>query len=465
MQLCFQVDLLREMLAESHPQLEIRTVDGFQGREKEAVVLSLVRSNCTGQVGFVSDVRRLNVAVTRARRHLCVVTDTVTTGKSASGFVEYMETTAEVRSAREYQQELYECRTGQFQNRAGQVKDPVGQVHRRGDEVKGRGEVERELVKIKLKGTIDNWIKDGEVEFVFDASLSALHRRIVHEIAEELGLGHESRGQDRQRRIVVSKRAGEIQIGSIVDDEAGLIADGPSMTTNPPTCPSGTVNPTAGPSGTADRPTGLSMTLKPKTKPSKSDNRPSSTVNPVTVPPPESKPKRQLITKPNETTKKKTTEPDDDLIKCELCAKNIPKANLTLHKLRCVPVRLVTSSQAQSLVKPRPWAAEDDDLINQFQTMDSVCHLKSCKKSTNLMGQICNFCKRIFCLSHHLAEVHGCTDAARQHARSQMKQPTSVASTSQKDAIKRAQLQQKLDKKIQDLSTKRTGPTKKLSDR
>jgi superfamily I DNA and/or RNA helicase len=51
--------------------VEVGTVDGFQGREKEAIVISLVRSSQHGGVGFLSDARRLNVAVTRARRH-CV---------------------------------------------------------------------------------------------------------------------------------------------------------------------------------------------------------------------------------------------------------------------------------------------------------------------------------------------------------------------------------------------------------
>ena len=71
-----QVRLLRENLAV--PGLEIDSVDGFQGREKEAVVLSLVRSNQEGEVGFLGDVRRMNVALTRARRKLLVIGDSAT---------------------------------------------------------------------------------------------------------------------------------------------------------------------------------------------------------------------------------------------------------------------------------------------------------------------------------------------------------------------------------------------------
>jgi hypothetical protein len=71
-----QVRLLRERLAA--PGLEIDSVDGFQGREKEAVVISLVRSNPRGEIGFLGDLRRMNVAMTRAKRKLVVVGDSAT---------------------------------------------------------------------------------------------------------------------------------------------------------------------------------------------------------------------------------------------------------------------------------------------------------------------------------------------------------------------------------------------------
>ena len=60
--------------------LEIDTVDGFQGREKEAVLISCVRSNREGQIGFLADTRRMNVALTRARRKLIVVGNSATLG-------------------------------------------------------------------------------------------------------------------------------------------------------------------------------------------------------------------------------------------------------------------------------------------------------------------------------------------------------------------------------------------------
>jgi superfamily I DNA and/or RNA helicase len=70
------VRLLREQLPT--PELEIDSVDGFQGREKEAVIISLVRSNPRGEIGFLGDIRRMNVAMTRARRKLIVLGDSAT---------------------------------------------------------------------------------------------------------------------------------------------------------------------------------------------------------------------------------------------------------------------------------------------------------------------------------------------------------------------------------------------------
>jgi ATP-dependent RNA/DNA helicase IGHMBP2 len=71
-----QTKRLREELSELLEQgLECGTVDGFQGREKEVVVVDLVRSNANHDLGFLRDIRRTNVAITRARRQLIVIAD------------------------------------------------------------------------------------------------------------------------------------------------------------------------------------------------------------------------------------------------------------------------------------------------------------------------------------------------------------------------------------------------------
>lgn len=76
-----QLALLAGLLKEKYPRLELGSVDGFQGREKEAVVVSTVRSNSEHEVGFLGEKRRLNVAMTRPKRHLCVIGDSDTIRK------------------------------------------------------------------------------------------------------------------------------------------------------------------------------------------------------------------------------------------------------------------------------------------------------------------------------------------------------------------------------------------------
>ena len=70
-----QRDLISSLLPE---EVEVKTVDGYQGREKEVIVLSFVRSNERSEIGFLRDLRRLNVSLTRAKRKLILIGDSST---------------------------------------------------------------------------------------------------------------------------------------------------------------------------------------------------------------------------------------------------------------------------------------------------------------------------------------------------------------------------------------------------
>ena len=79
-----QVQLLRQTIKKKQgfkPYrrfISVNTVDGFQGQERDVIIISLVRSNDSGQIGFLRDLRRMNVAMTRARMKLIIIGDAAT---------------------------------------------------------------------------------------------------------------------------------------------------------------------------------------------------------------------------------------------------------------------------------------------------------------------------------------------------------------------------------------------------
>jgi ATP-dependent RNA/DNA helicase IGHMBP2 len=96
-----QVAAAKEMFP---AQLRISTIDSFQGQEKEIIFLSLVRSNDDGDIGFLKDYRRMNVAITRAKEQLFVIGDSATIGADPfyNSFLEYIEKNGSYRTVWEF---------------------------------------------------------------------------------------------------------------------------------------------------------------------------------------------------------------------------------------------------------------------------------------------------------------------------------------------------------------------------
>jgi predicted DNA helicase len=92
------------LLAELGKSLSIGTVDGFQGQEREVMYISMVRSNDRGEIGFLNDIRRMNVALTRAKMKLVVIGDSATLANHPfyQSFLEYVEQVNAYKSAWEF---------------------------------------------------------------------------------------------------------------------------------------------------------------------------------------------------------------------------------------------------------------------------------------------------------------------------------------------------------------------------
>ncbi|KAK1887825.1 DNA-binding protein SMUBP-2 [Dissostichus eleginoides] len=389
-----QVDLLRQKLSARHPELEIKSVDGFQGREKEAVVLSLVRSNRKGAVGFLSEDRRINVAVTRARRHIAVVCDTQTVQNHAflKSLIDHMTQHGEVRTAFEYIQDIVpqnytrDPKDTKSSSSATSTKQKVKdqppsrtkppqknstgssanentsgkEKHTKSSLTSLTEEEQKKNRTAEITAQVESFLKDSnQSELQFPSSFNSHDRLLVHQIAEEMGLVHENLKSLHLERM-----------------------------------------------------------------------------------------KREQQKREENAQQKKQ---QNILLPAQAKASKKPKA---------AKVKSKTKTGACGIAAAAAPDEDFDTLINAVIKAERVCSFLKCKASVLMLGQLCLFCNRQYCLSHHIPEVHGCGDKAKSHARMRIsKEGVLYAGSGKKDKTmdpnKKAYLQRKLDSKLKDMSSQR----------
>ncbi|NWU71552.1 SMBP2 protein, partial [Pterocles burchelli] len=439
-----QVDMLREHLCHQYPDLEIKSVDGFQGREKEAVILSFVRSNRKGEVGFLAEDRRINVAVTRARRHVAIICDTRTVSNQEflKRLVDYFSQHGEVRTAFEYLGDLVpenytqeprgERQRGAKLPAASGPKPPPppgGKLKAAATKPAcqkaepcfspntsepGTQSPAREDSADRFKAMLVAFLESSEAQLDFPPSLNSHDRMLVHLLAEEYGLQHGSSGEGRQRYVSVRKKE--------------------------PAEPS---PPTASP---------RSQQL-PRPQP----QRPGGET-PVPAEPggcSRGAGKVDLKSLHLERVQREKARQEEAARKAEE-----PGASLQGSSRKKEKSEAKVKSGAGSV------AEEDiDALISAAIKADNTCGFPRCKASVTTLGQLCLHCNRRYCLSHHVPEVHGCGDKARAHARQRISRegvlyPGSGSKDKSLDPTKRAHLQRRLDKKLSELTSQRKSKKK-----
>jgi superfamily I DNA and/or RNA helicase len=105
-----QINILKEQFQQSSilqkfaDKISVNTIDSFQGQERDIVYISMTRSNPEGEIGFLSDIRRMNVAMTRARKKLVVIGDSATLARLPfyADFIAYAEDLQAYQSAWEF---------------------------------------------------------------------------------------------------------------------------------------------------------------------------------------------------------------------------------------------------------------------------------------------------------------------------------------------------------------------------
>ncbi len=256
-----QIELLRQLVQDksssggvSYEGIDIKTVDGFQGGEKECIILSLVRSNDRHEVGFLADPRRINVAVTRARRNVTVICDTETCSvdKTLNSLINYIGDHGVYRSILEFSDtenlddfvfsdDGYEFDPNECTNDVGDSATNGPRPHRmhtkiKANRTKKQPKVASDVPVVKTdhfqeqlkpflysyrKGDVSHGtVSFSENKFIhkpfnkaesqqkdsvyclrFSSSLNPRERAIIHETCEEMNLYHQSQNDAKHPEL------------------------------------------------------------------------------------------------------------------------------------------------------------------------------------------------------------------------------------------------------------------------
>ncbi|KAM8939997.1 DNA-binding protein SMUBP-2 [Pelodytes ibericus] len=440
-----QVNMLRQCLRQRYPDLEIKSVDGFQGREREAVVLSFVRSNTKGEVGFLAEDRRINVAITRARRHVAVICDshTVSNHKFLKDVVAYFNQHGEVRTAFEYLEDIVPEKYSKENDHAGRQETNPKKVAKQKKAVVAKpdntkyakattdsrfntklrnptenvqdrdnlnSQIENSAHKESLRKTIEDFVKDpNKTHLAFPSSLNSHDRLLVHQMAEECGLQHVSTGDGKERWISVTKTQ-------------AISAD--------------TVSPKMDDTGPEER-FQLPATAKAE---SKKEIRCSAAVSNL-----------ELRTLHMERMQREKSRDDEQPRKRPDGA-----AQKVTEKKKSDGKRKTDNNSAPTVTDEDGF----DALIAAVVKADNTCGFTKCKTSVVTVGDLCSYCNKRYCLSHHIPEIHGCGERAKSNARTRISREGVIyAGSGHKDhsldPTKKVHLHRKLDKKINELTNQR----------
>ena len=155
------------------------------------------------------------------------------------------------------------------------------------------------------------------------------------------------------------------------------------------------------------------------------------------------------------------------------CLDDVTSLNLPENPSKANKSRDKASKSSQSKPDKMDSSHSDqyfDEIIKEAVEENSRCALVGCKQRTTVLGQDCSFCKRRFCLSHHVAECHGCGNEAKIAARKLISRegklcPGSGVPSKSLKPEKRAQLKSKLDNRLENMAEKRKGASRKSNSK
>ena len=474
-----QISLLRDTLLPLYPSLEIGTIDSMQGRENDAVLISTVRSSPAHTVGFLSDARRINVAVTRARRQVCIIGDSDTLSGDAflRRLVEYMadHANAEYRSALEYLQEDVEAMASTVTPRSATVSEPASSspVKRAVPAVAARPKSSAAIAVAGASMTtaaveepataaapaveefdreriarLCEEVRTGALpSFTFPARMSPQGRRLVHDVAEEVGQGelsHQSEGAKHRRMITLRKLPPAASAAPSLPP--ARTSAPPLPRSSPPSSPPPTrsnggsrtvadVEPLSARRREEQRLAAVSrMEAKAKPQMKSAGSAPTPPLKPnvtkevqaadVAIPASsgafdglglEAEGSGGEIEEEKEEPGQSGQSQDERQLQSTAVAVRRKKSKASAAG-SAVATQSSPTSSSSSL--PAPTAGDDDDLASFLDSLSkgiSVCAAPACKRPV-MHGAVCPHCHLAHCLSHSNSILHGCAADAKEAA-------------------------------------------------
>lgn len=463
-----QVQTLKALLLDEFPRLEIRSVDGFQGCEKEAVVMSLVRSNAAREVGFLSDDRRMNVAITRAKRHVAVVcdSDTIRAHKFLADLVKHFEDVGEYRSAQEFLDEDVVHGEGS----AAAVASAISQARRTdgtasaeiGGGGGGAGTTKSSAARPSTTETGGVRAKAKQQESKTPATSEP---RAKHTKTQSATTRNTSQGVDTNSKTTVP------------DTKASPSA---STSDSPDTKKSEDVETKADEDEDSDNDEGDVLVKTKKSvflamessSDSESDSEQDDDDNAATDATDGTQSANQLLKKLHLSRMARQPLPPPE--SASLASKKKKKNQKKKGKKTGVPPPSATATPAQSQTSVAPVSklkdGEDElEFLKREASSSNACSFQRagggprCKKSVTMLGSICRFCNLKFCYDHAQPEVHGCGDAVRAFERSRFQAQMTAAPKdkgAKLTAEKRKLLQKKLEQKVGEQTASRSTKAK-----
>jgi ATP-dependent RNA/DNA helicase IGHMBP2 len=499
----------------------INTVDSFQGQEADAVLLSLVRSNPRGVVGFLSDYRRLNVAVTRARKHVMLVGDAAT--------ISCDETLASLYD--------YACEHGrvvfvqQLLDEDGDVPPDPSAVQEPRRPAKVKGKMEKDKAKREENAKREEQLrKKFEEQFRplleppgyldLPSTLNPYERALAHEVATSLGLQHESKGEGMQRHLVVWSPGCKVDFlpsaESAAQPEQPTVRKSEAPEAHSKSRPSGDAVAAdvtnEDPDSDAEtalqaferRAAALLSGLGPN-QPAAEWKSPTDEEMeilerlagdaglpaPIIVGSGKKRRCRIEVQLASESPAASSTAPAESAtpaaaaggannatlasLHAERQSRKAKEAEERKQQNAAAKAELKTAKKVgrQKLDAVGGKPADDDDLdaiLSEMSSKDGICAFGTCREKTNMLIDTvskCRHCDKRFCLKHVQAECHGCGDAASRSEQKKWKQVQEVAMNPRGSGLvnkscgdNRSQIASKLQDKLGKAQAKRTVQSK-----